>query len=64
MLKKEWGNKFIDLINVNIDKNKTVPVFTENCRFISQDCRHLTKDGAVYYSKELKNRIKVILGKL
>lgn len=60
-LKLEWKDKFIDIIGVNIDKNNKVPVFTENCKFISQDCRHLTKDGALYYSIKLRSQIEFLL---
>lgn len=28
-----------------------MPVFSDDGRFISQDCRHLTKAGAQYYAK-------------
>jgi hypothetical protein len=48
-LKKEWGNRYIDLVALVADKNKTVPVFTPDGKFISQDCRHLTKAGAKYF---------------
>ena len=27
-----------------------IRVFTPNNKFISQDCRHLTKHGAIYYA--------------
>ncbi len=56
-LSKEWGNKFIDLIGLIIDKNNTVPIFTEDCKFISQDSRHLTKNGAIFFSKIIENNI-------
>jgi hypothetical protein len=54
-LKDEWQNKFIDLIDLVIDENSTVPIFNENCKFISQDTRHLTKDGARLYAKIISN---------
>lgn len=52
-LKKDWGNRFIDLIGMNIDKDGTVPVFTPQCQFISQDGRHLTQAGAIYFAQQL-----------
>jgi len=52
-LKKQWGWKFIDLIGMNIDKYGKVPVFTPHCKFISQDGRHLTRAGAVYFAENL-----------
>lgn len=49
-LKKNWGNKYLDLMAKIIDKNNTVPVFTPEKMFISQDCRHFTKAGAAYFA--------------
>ncbi len=50
--KASWGEKsYIDLLSlVSLPGNK-VRVFTDNKKFISQDCRHLTQEGARYYSK-------------
>lgn len=50
-LKKQWGRKYIDLIELVGEENGTVPVFTPECKFISQDCRHLTYSGASYFGK-------------
>ena len=52
-LKQQWGDRYIDLIGMIIDKSGTVPVFTPECKFISQDCRHLTHGGAVYFGQLL-----------
>jgi len=52
-LKKQWGWKYIDLIGMNIDKDGKVPVFTPHCQLISQDGRHLTHAGAVYFAENL-----------
>ena len=54
-LKKQWGGKYIDLLGLIMDKNYTVPIFTSNCKFISQDCNHLTKSGAIYFAKLIDN---------
>ena len=65
-LKDEWQNKFIDLVDLIIDENSTVPIFNENCKFISQDTRHLTKHGAIFYAKIISNDSilkKIILNK-
>lgn len=48
--KKEWGNKYIDLMGIVIDKDGKVPVFTPDCKFISQDCKHFTRAGAKWYA--------------
>ncbi|MDB5011886.1 MAG: acyltransferase 3 [Daejeonella sp.] len=47
----QWGNKYINLIGLIIDKEGRVPVFTPDCKFISQDCEHLTHAGAVYFAQ-------------
>lgn len=51
MMKRELGSRYVDLIGMVLDENHTVPVFTEDCKFISQDCRHLTKSGATYFAR-------------
>lgn len=57
-LKQEWGNKYIDLIGMIADKNGMVPVFTPECKFISQDAHHLTTNGSVYFAQLLaRNKI-------
>lgn len=52
-LKKQWGAKYIDLIGMIIDEDGKVPVFTQECKFISQDGHHLTTNGAVYFASLL-----------
>ena len=54
-LKNQWGRKYIDLIGMIADNNGNIPVFTPDCKFISQDCRHLTHAGAVYFAQLLDN---------
>lgn len=53
-LKRDWGNRYIDLLAMITDNNGTVPVFTPDHKFISQDCKHLTKSGAVYIAQLLE----------
>ena len=53
LLKNEWGSKYIDIIGTIVDQDQKVPVFTPDCKFISQDCRHLTRAGAVYLAQRL-----------
>lgn len=53
-LKNELGDKYIDLIGMILNDEKTVPVFTSECKFISSDGRHLTKFGARYFSEILR----------
>lgn len=60
-LKKEWGLKYIDIIGFLIDEELKVPVFTPNCKFISQDTRHLTQSGAKYLASITEKKIENIL---
>lgn len=53
ILKKQWGNKYIDILGILMDKSGKVAVFNSECEFISQDCLHLTKSGAKYLSEML-----------
>lgn len=63
-LKNEWDDKYIDLVGLTIDENGTVPVFTPDCKFISQDCRHLTQSGAQYFAELLENQPDFVLHSL
>ena len=49
----EYGDYYIDLMGVSMNEDGTVNVFSEENKFISQDCRHLTRAGAIYFSKRL-----------
>lgn len=51
-LRKIYGNHYIDMITPLLDENR-ISVFTDDHFYISQDCRHLTKQGAQYYSRIL-----------
>lgn len=44
---------FIDMIALVQKPDGKVPVFSADGRFISQDCRHLTKAGAQMYAKNI-----------
>ena len=58
-MKNKWKGRYINLIGLVIDKNGKVPVFTPDCKFISQDCAHFTHAGAVYYAHLIENIIKI-----
>ena len=47
--KQQFGEKYIDMLNVLMDSNKSIPVFTPDGHFISQDTDHLTYWGAKYF---------------
>ncbi len=60
-LKTEWGDRYIDLITLIVDSEGKVLIFTDDCKFISQDAMHLTKFGAVFFAKLLDFKIRKIL---
>lgn len=49
--KKEWGDNYIDFITPVLEGEGRVRVFTDDNKYISQDCRHLTQAGAKYYAR-------------
>lgn len=59
-LQADWGDKYINLIELIIDSEGKVMVFTPDCKFISQDTLHLTKSGAKFLSTLLQKRLKAI----
>jgi peptidoglycan/LPS O-acetylase OafA/YrhL len=59
-LRRSFAPRFIDLISPLSDVSGSVPVFTPEGRFISQDTRHLTRDGARYYAKVLDSVLKAV----
>lgn len=63
-LKGEWKDRYIDLVAKVVDANKTVPVFTSDEKFISQDCRHFTEPGAKFFATLVQPDLERILGPL
>lgn len=60
---KEWhGERYIDLLEPVMDAKGWVRIFTPSGKFISQDCRHLTRAGAKYYAELLSGRLDKIFG--
>lgn len=54
--KHNWGSShYIDMIQVVERPDGRIRVFTDDHAFISQDCRHLTPDGAKFYAEKLIN---------
>lgn len=49
-LNAEWGSRYVDLIALVVDEDNKMPVFTPDCKFISQDCSHLTEAGAKLFA--------------
>lgn len=46
-----YGRRYLDLFALVIDQKGTVPVFTPDHHYISQDCEHFSKGGAVLYGQ-------------
>jgi hypothetical protein len=59
-LKKEWGKRYIDLINLVADSEGKVLVFSPDGKFLSQDTVHLTKFGAIYFAGLLESKLRKI----
>lgn len=55
---EELGDRFIDMITPVIMSGNSVRVFTDNHKIISQDCIHLTQNGAKMYAEIFKERIE------
>lgn len=52
-MRKLWGDRYIDIIEIIGGGTNSMPVFTDNCQLISQDTRHLTQAGAVYFAHKI-----------
>ena len=50
---KNWGNRYIDMMAPVTDADGHIHVFTDDNKFISQDCMHLTVFGAKFYARVL-----------
>ncbi|THH41784.1 acyltransferase family protein [Neolewinella litorea] len=55
-LREEWGDRYIDLIELLANEEGRVLVFTPDGKFISQDTVHLTRSGARYLAERLQDR--------
>ncbi len=51
--KNQYNSRYISLLEVVMNENGEVRVFTDDGKFISQDCRHLTQFGAQFYASKL-----------
>lgn len=50
-MKSGWGNDYIDMLGMAMVDDEHVRVFTDDNRYISQDCEHLTQAGAQWYAR-------------
>lgn len=57
---KKWGDRFIDLFSP-VMINNHVRVFTDDLKFISHDCLHLTSFGACFYAEKMKELIRQLI---
>lgn len=53
-LAKIYKNHYIDMMGIVMVDDKHAKVFTDDNKYISQDCSHLTRAGAQYYSRILE----------
>lgn len=51
--KEIYQDHYIDMLEVVLQDRNHVRIFTDDGRFISQDCRHLTRAGAQFYAGQL-----------
>lgn len=51
LLKEEWQDNYVDLLNLTLLPDSTIPVFTPDHHFITYDGMHLTQHGARFYSR-------------
>ncbi len=50
-MKEYCGERYLDLIGLVIDENGTMPVFTPDHHYVSQDCRHFSRGGAIWFAQ-------------
>ena len=55
LLHEEWQDHYIDLLNLTMQSDGTVPVFTPDHHFITYDGMHLTPAGTRYYCSQAGN---------
>jgi peptidoglycan/LPS O-acetylase OafA/YrhL len=49
-LKTLYGERYLDLIGLVINEDGSMPVFTPDHHFVSQDCRHFSMGGAKWFA--------------
>lgn len=49
-MKEQYKDHYIDMMSYVLQGDNRVRVFTDDGKFISQDCRHLTRAGAQFYA--------------
>jgi hypothetical protein len=55
-LKSQWKeNAFIGLLDLIKDENDSIPIFNKDCKFLSNDTKHLTQSGAILFGQKLNH---------
>lgn len=49
-----YGERFLDLMRLVINKENKVRVFSPDHHFMSADCRHLSKGGAIFFANSIE----------
>ena len=52
-MKREWKDKYVDLLDISIVGEDRVVVFSQDHKFMSQDTRHLSKGGAEFFANKI-----------
>lgn len=48
-----WGDHYVDFIGMSTMSDGSIRVFTDDQKYISQDCYHLTQAGARWFAKQI-----------
>jgi hypothetical protein len=58
---KKWIRRIIiDLLDLIKDENDSIPVFNKDCKFLSNDTKHLTQSGAILFGQKVKPQLEKI----
>ena len=52
-MKEKYVNHYIDMMSYVLDENNMERVFTDDGCYISVDGKHLSKEGAIFYAREM-----------
>ena len=53
-LQEQWGDHYISILSYAKNEDGTVKIFTEDNKFISYDCYHLSPAGARYFAEKIE----------
>lgn len=52
-LKSEWGDKYVDLLSIIEQPDGSVRLFTDDNKFMTHDCEHLTVEGVKFFARKV-----------